>query len=123
MREAGAVLKERGKQMIFLMATMSPASKAEFFEIMQMLPVQAIRGPTTRPNITYSVFEYVEGIDQVDAVSQMIHQKLKQYPVPAKIIIYSSSIETIKELGERLGYPMYFADIGSEKQKAHIQQQ
>jgi superfamily II DNA/RNA helicase len=48
---------------------------------------------------------------------------LEQYPAPAKVIIYSSSIETIKALGERLGYPMYFADVGSEKQKAYIQQQ
>jgi RecQ family ATP-dependent DNA helicase len=123
MREAGAVLKERGKQMIYLTATLSPGSEAEFFEIMQMPPVQAIRGPTTRPNITYSVFEHEEGIDQIDAVGQMIRDKLKQYPAPAKVIVYSSSIDTIKEMGEQLGYPMYYADVGSEKQKAHIQQQ
>jgi superfamily II DNA helicase RecQ len=123
MREAGAVLKERGKQMIFLTATLSPASEGEFFEIMRMPPVQAIRGPTTRPNIKYSVFEHEEGIDQIDAVGQMVRRKLQEYPAPAKIIIYSSSIETIKEMGERLGYPTYYADVGSERQKAHIQQQ
>ena len=123
MREAGAVLKERGKQMIFLTATLSPANEGEFFDIMQMPRVRPIRGITTRPNIAYSVFEHEEGIDQIDAVGQLIKRKLKQYPAPAKIIIYSSSISTIKEMGEQLGYPMYYADVGSEKPKADIQQQ
>jgi superfamily II DNA helicase RecQ len=123
MREAGAMLKERGKQMVFLTATLSPASEVEFFEIMQMPPVQPIRGPTTRPNIRYSVFEHRKETDQIDAVGEIIRQKLIQYPAPAKIIIYSSSIEMIEEMGVRLGYPMYYAGVGNEKQKAHIQQQ
>ncbi|KAH7383388.1 P-loop containing nucleoside triphosphate hydrolase protein [Cadophora sp. MPI-SDFR-AT-0126] len=36
MKDAGAVLKERGKPMIFLTAILSPASEAEFFDIMQI---------------------------------------------------------------------------------------
>ena len=28
--------------------------------------------------------------------------------------------EESKETGEQLGYPIYYADVGSEKQKAHI---
>jgi superfamily II DNA helicase RecQ len=123
MREAGAVLKERGKQMIFLTATLSPASEGEFFDIMQMPRVCPIRGITTRPNIACSMFEHEEAIDQIDGVGQLIKRKLEQYPAPARIIIYSSSIDTIKETGEQLGHPMYYADVGSEKQKAHIQQQ
>ncbi|KFZ22776.1 hypothetical protein V502_02745, partial [Pseudogymnoascus sp. VKM F-4520 (FW-2644)] len=95
MREAGAVLKERGKQMIFLTAT---------------------------PGIRYSVFEYEAEMEQSDAVGRLIRQKLQEYPSPAKIIIYSSSIHTIKELGKQLGYPMYYAEVGSEKEKAQIQQ-
>ncbi|PVH71203.1 hypothetical protein DL98DRAFT_435599, partial [Cadophora sp. DSE1049] len=35
-KEAGAVLKERGKQIIYLIAILSPGSKAEFFKIIQM---------------------------------------------------------------------------------------
>jgi len=122
MREAGAVLKERGKQMIFLTATLAPASEAEFFKIMRMDRVPPIRGPTTRANIQYSVFEHAAEVEQHKAVGQLIQQKLEEYPAPAKIIIYSNSIDTIKELGARLGYPMYYADVGSEKEKAQIQQ-
>jgi len=122
MREAGAVLKARGKQMIFLTATLAPASEAEFFEIMRMDTVPPIRGVTTRPNIRYSVCEYEAEMEQSEAVGQLIRQKLQEYPAPAKVIIYSNSIDTIKELGERLGYPMYYAGVGSEKEKARIQQ-
>ena len=66
------------------------------------------------------MFEHEEGINQIDAVGQFIKRKLKQYPALVRIIIYSSSINTIKETGEQLGYPIYYADVGSEKQKAHI---
>jgi superfamily II DNA helicase RecQ len=122
MREAGAILGGRGKQMIFLTATLAPASEPEFFDIMRIDPVRPIRGVTTRPNIRYSVVEYERGIEQSEAVSRLISQKLQEYPSPAKMIIYSNSIRTIEELGEQLGYPMYYADVGSEKEKAQIQQ-
>jgi superfamily II DNA helicase RecQ len=122
MREAGAILGGRGKQMIFLTATLAPASEAEFFKIMRIDPVRPIRGVTTRPNIRYSVVEYDRGVEQSEAVGQLISQKLQEYPSPAKMIIYSNSIQTIQELGEQLGYPTYYADVGSEKEKAQIQQ-
>src|SRR6201995_3756726 len=122
MREAGAILGARGKQMIFLTATLAPASEAEFFDIMRIDPVRPIRGVTTRPNLRYSVVEYEAGMEQSEAVNRLISQKLQEHPSPAKIIIYSNSIRTIQELGEQLGYPMYYADVGSEKEKAQIQQ-
>ena len=122
MREAGVVLKGRGKQMIFLTATLAPASEAEFFEIMRMDAIRPIRGVTTRGNIRYSVVEYEAEMEQSEAVGRLIGQKLQQYPMPAKMIIYSNSIRTIQELGEQLGYPTYYADVGSEKEKAQIQQ-
>ncbi|KFZ23519.1 hypothetical protein V502_02000, partial [Pseudogymnoascus sp. VKM F-4520 (FW-2644)] len=95
MREAGAVLKERGKQMIFLTAT---------------------------PGIRYSVFEYEAEMEQSDAVSRLIRQKLQEYPSLAKIIIYSSSIHTIKELGKQLGYPMYYAEVGTRVKQLKVAQ-
>jgi superfamily II DNA helicase RecQ len=122
MREAGVVLKARGKQMVFLTATLAPASEAEFFEIMRMDPVPPIRGATTRTNIRYSVVEHEAEVEQSEAVRQLIQQKLEEYPAPAKMIIYSNSIDTIEELGGRLGYPMYYAGVGSEQEKARIQQ-
>ena len=36
--------------------------------------------------------------------------------------MYSSSIETIEELGEALNCYMYYADVGSAKEKDEIQQ-
>lgn len=95
MYEVGAVLKQRGKQMVFLTATLAPSSEAEFFEIMQMDLVPLIRGATTRPNIRYSVFEYEAEVKEGEAVGRLIRQKLQEYPAPAKIIIYGSSIGTI----------------------------
>jgi hypothetical protein len=51
----------------------------------------------------------------------LIEQKLEAYLAPAKIIVYSNSIDTIKELGAALEYLMYYTDVGSEKEKAQIQ--
>jgi hypothetical protein len=44
---------------------------------------------------------------------------LKQYLALAKIIVYSNSIKTIKELGskEALNCYIYFANVGSTKEK------
>ncbi|KFY83115.1 hypothetical protein V498_08293, partial [Pseudogymnoascus sp. VKM F-4517 (FW-2822)] len=47
-------------------------------------------------------------------------EKLEEYLAPAKIIIYSSSIVAIKALGEELGYPTYYANVGSEAEKKQI---
>ena len=44
-------------------------------------------------------------------------QKLEEYPALAKIIIYSSSIKAIKELGKELGFLMYYTNVGSEVEK------
>ena len=50
-------------------------------------------------------------------------QKLQQYPAPAKIIIYSSSIDSIEEIGAKLGCYVYHASVGSPKVKSRIQGQ
>jgi superfamily II DNA helicase RecQ len=71
-REAEVVLKERGKQIVFLTATMSPASEAEFFETIQMPAIPAIWGPIIQPNIRYSIFEYKEECNQIDAIDQVV---------------------------------------------------
>ena len=47
-------------------------------------------------------------------------QILEEYPAPVKIIIYGSSITAIKELGKKLEYPTYYADVGSEAEKKQI---
>jgi superfamily II DNA helicase RecQ len=121
MRKAGAVMMDRAVQMVYLTATLSPSKEAEFLDIMKVqIPDDCkFRGCTSRPNIVYSVVEYDE---QTEAVCQLVAEKLEQYPSPAKIIVYSSSIETIKGLGSALNCHMYYADVGSDKEKDEIQQ-
>jgi flavodoxin len=64
-------------------------------------------------------------IKQTEAVCQLVAEKLQEYLAPAKIIVYSSNIKTIKELASEgaLNCYMYFADVGSAKEKDRIQQQ
>jgi superfamily II DNA helicase RecQ len=78
------------------------------------------RGSTTRPNIAYSVVEHDN--EQTEAVCQLVAEKLEQYPTPAKIIVYSSCIDTIKELGSALNCHTYYAEVGSTKEKDKIEQ-
>lgn len=52
----------------------------------------------------------------------MVAKKLKQYSTLAKIIKYSSSIRAIEELGSALNCHVYYADVGSTKEKDEIQQ-
>ena len=55
------------------------------------------RAATSRPNITYSVVEYQEDKcrrGDIIAVYKLVKEKLEEYLVLAKIIIYSSSIVT-----------------------------
>jgi hypothetical protein len=119
MRKAGAMMIDRGVQMVYLTATLSPADEAEFLDIMKVeIPDDCkFRGRTSRPNIAYSVVEH--DIDQTEAVCQLVAEKLQQYPAPAKMIVYSSNIETIKELAseEALNCHMYYADVGSAEEK------
>jgi hypothetical protein len=48
-------------------------------------------------------------------------EKLEQYPSLAKIIMYNSNINSIKELSGALNCHMYYADVGSDKEKDEIQ--
>jgi len=124
MKEAGAVMVKRGVQMVYLTATLRPSEEQEFMQIMkvQIPPKQKFRAPTTRPNIAYSVVEHKEGVDEMTSIQELVSQKLQQYPAPAKIIIYSSSIDTIEEIGAQLGCHIYHASIGSAEAKSGIQE-
>ena len=91
---------------------------------MDIIKVQIVdnckfHGCTSRLNIAYLVVEHND--EQIEAVCQLVAEKLEQYPSLAKIIMYSSSINTIKELGGVLDYYMYYVDVGSNKEKDKIQ--
>lgn len=77
--------------------------------------VYIFRAPTSRPNITYSVVKseadkFRRG--DIIAVYKLVEEKLEQYPVLAKIIIYSSSIVTTQEVSSILDCHVYYRDIG-----------
>lgn len=124
MKEAGGVLVKRGVQMVYLTATLCPGEEQEFMQIMkvQIPQQQKFRGPTTRPNIAYSVVERKAEVEELTAIQELVEQKLEQYPAPAKIIIYSSNIDTIEEIGAQLGCHIYHASIGSPETKSRIQE-
>ena len=67
-RKAGALMLERGVQMVYLTATLSLSDEAEFLDIMKVeIPNDCkFRGCTSRPNIAYSVVKHND--EQTEAV-------------------------------------------------------
>lgn len=107
---------------MYLTATLALVDMPEFIEIIkvEILADNIFCDSTSQRNIAYSVVEHKGDIEETQAVHNLVAQKLEEYPVLAKIIIYSSSIEAIKELGKELEYPMYYAKVGSEAEKKKI---
>ena len=116
---------KQGVQMVYLTATLCPNKEEEFKQIMkvQILPSQTFRAPTSRPNIAYSVVEHLAETEESTFVQELVAQKLQQYLALAKIIIYSSSINSIKEIRAKLGCYIYHTSIRSLKVKSRIQEQ
>jgi superfamily II DNA helicase RecQ len=111
--------------MVYLTATLPPHAKPEFINIIKISTndVHMFRAPTSRPNIIYSVVEYKEGEigkGDITAVYRLVEQKLEEYPAPAKIIIYSSSIVTTQKVSSTLGCHVYYRDIGDATVKDEI---
>ncbi|KAH6676850.1 hypothetical protein B0J14DRAFT_441506, partial [Halenospora varia] len=82
---------------VYLMATLPLYAKPKFINIIKIRAkdVYMFQAPTSRPNIIYSIVEYKEdkfGRGDIIAVCKLVKEKLEEYPAPAKIIIYSSSI-------------------------------
>ena len=59
---------------MFLTATLLLHIEPEFMWIMKVRPeeVHVFRAPTTRANITYSVFEYNRDVDKTEAVCRLV---------------------------------------------------
>jgi superfamily II DNA helicase RecQ len=115
------VLKE--VQMVFLTAILPPYKEQEFMDIFRVTIEEKnkFRAATTQPKIEYSVQEY-EG-REIEAVGQLVEEKCKQYPAPAKIIIYSSTIEGTKQLREKLGCHAYYRAVDDTEAKDEIRKQ
>jgi hypothetical protein len=85
--------------MVYLTATLLLYTEPEFMNIIRIKAndIHMFRSLTSHPNITYSVVEYAEDEfrrGDISAIYRLIEQKLEEYAVLAKIIIYSSSIVT-----------------------------
>jgi superfamily II DNA helicase RecQ len=119
LRALGAEMVQMGTQIIFLTATLPPQDEEEFFRAIQIPQecVHMFRGSTSRRNIQYRVHE-VEEETVVEAISQMVAEKLTQYPAPSKIIVYGGSVDQTVEVGEALGCPIYHRDVDSRAGKA-----
>ena len=118
------MLAMREVQMVFLTATLPPRLEAEFMRIMKIDPreVYIFRAPTTRPNITYSVWEYEKKEDETEAVCRLVQEKLEQYTAPSKIIVYGGTIAKTKELSNALDCHEYYREVGDREEKEEIMQ-
>ena len=74
------------------------------------------RGPTTRRNIRYQVQE-VEG-ETIEAICQLVAEKLEQYPAPSKIVVYGGSVKQTIKIGEALECPIYHRNVDDRAGKA-----
>ena len=127
----------KGVQMVYLTATLPPRDEDEFYQLTHISRerVRQVRGRTTRPNVQYQVQTVEIGAEKEDVlgwgpeqrgfdpaiqdeVMQVIEEKLKQYPAPAKIIVYCSVKKGAEKLAEALGCDVYHRDIDTEDGKA-----
>ena len=94
--------------MIYLTTTsLPPHTTAEFMTIMRIKAddVSMFPAATRRPNIEYSVIECEKDEfrrGDIAVVCRLVEEKFKEYPAPAKIIVYSRSIITIQEVSSAL---------------------
>lgn len=109
-------------QIIYLTATLALVDMPKFIKVIKVeIPKDNIfQGSTSQRNITYSVVEHKGDVKEVQAVQDLVAQKLEEYLALAKVIIYCSSIVRIKELGKELDCSMYYTKVGSEAEKKQI---
>jgi len=119
LRALGAEMVQMGTPIIFLTATLPPQDEEEFFHAIQIPQecVHMFRGCTSRRNIQYQVHE-VEEETIVEAISQLVAEKLEQYAAPSKIVVYGGSVDQTIEVGEALGCPIYHCNVDSRAGKA-----
>jgi len=59
----------------------------------------------------------VEG-DTIEAIGQLVEEKLEQYAAPSKIIVYGGSVEQTIAIGEALECPIYYCNVDDRAGKA-----
>jgi hypothetical protein len=115
-----------------LTAILLPKEEEEFYNLshVQKEQVYQFRGCITWPNVAYQVkkvdLEEVEEEEEEDdilglkeckkgfgraiekAVLVLVAEKLEQFPVPGKVIIYSNSVNGVDSLGAALRCEVYY---------------
>ena len=56
--------------------------------------------------------------DTIEAICQLVEEKLEKYAAPSKIIVYSGSVERTIEIGEALECPIYHRSVDNRAGKA-----
>lgn len=130
LRELGD-LALQGVQMVYLTATLPPRDEGEFFDLMYIDRAKArqFRGVTTRENVRYQVIDMDIPEPTYDvlgrliedsleeAVQKIVEQKLRQYAAPAKIIVYSGTIDAAKRLASRMGCSVFYSQVDTRDGK------
>jgi hypothetical protein len=120
-----------GVQMVYLTATLPPSREEELFSLIYARPreVLMIRTGTCRGNIAYSVLRAAKGGQgdelsrHIEAVRRVLDGRLREYPWPAKMIVYCQSIEQTKAVAAELGCDAYYREIDTRDGKAARLQQ
>ena len=99
--------------MVYLIVILPPHTEPEFMNIIRISTnnVHIFQVLTSRSNIVYSVIEYTESEFEkrdIITVCRLVEQKLEEYAVLVKIIIYNSNIITIQEINSILDYYTYY---------------
>jgi hypothetical protein len=72
MKAAEALMIKMEVQMVYLIATLPPADEPKFFSIVKAPEARTIPGPTTRPNLRYSVFKHNQDVEEITAVCDFL---------------------------------------------------
>jgi superfamily II DNA helicase RecQ len=114
-------LVEQRCQLVYLTATLPPTDEKAFFHCSGLDPANVLlfRDPTTRPNIAYQVVEY-NAQDQDQVVQRIVQNQLQQTSSPGQVILYCKSVKQCQHIGQILGCPTYFREVGSLDEKQAI---
>jgi superfamily II DNA helicase RecQ len=108
------------------MATLPPSKESEFFKLInaRLEDVTIIRTSTTRANVIYNIQTLTATTPEqateavITKVQEVLDRKLKEYPWPAKIIIYCNTVVATNTLATKLNCNAYHRDVDMRDGKA-----
>lgn len=114
-------LVEQRCQLVYLTATLPPADMDAFYHCSGLNPAQVLlfRSATTRANVAYSVME-VAVAEKDQEVVRLVQAQLEQMSRSGQIILYCKSVKQCQHIGQLLGCPTFFREVGSFDEKHAI---